>query len=267
MLRCLVRGCGDVGSAVAHALFVAGHRVAIHDVPGPTYPRRGMAFVDTMFDGRATLEGVMSKRAPDLPHLLEMTECGRAIPMVSADLQATLAAIQPDVLIDARMRKREIPERQAGLAPLTIGLGPNFIAGLTTDVVVETARGDHLGEIIHSGPSLPFEGGPRMIAGHGRGRFVYAPCAGQFETALALGTEVAPNEPIGTIDDRTIRAPMRGTLVGLTRNGVLVGRGAKIVEVDPRCNPRLAFGIGERPARIAAGVLKAVGSSGFVVAA
>ena len=68
-----------------------------------------------------------------------MTACGRAIPMVRVDLPATLAAIRPDVLIDARMRKREIPERQAGLAPLTIGLGPNFLAGLSTDLVVETA--------------------------------------------------------------------------------------------------------------------------------
>ena len=31
-------------------------------------------------------------------------------------------------VIDARMRKRAVPKRQRDIAPLTIGLGPNFIA-------------------------------------------------------------------------------------------------------------------------------------------
>ncbi len=44
----LVRGCGDVGSAVAHGLFGAGYRVLIHDDPGPAHTRRGMAFTDAL---------------------------------------------------------------------------------------------------------------------------------------------------------------------------------------------------------------------------
>ena len=39
----LVRGCGDVGSAVAHRLYDAGYRVFMHDVPAPAHTRRGMA--------------------------------------------------------------------------------------------------------------------------------------------------------------------------------------------------------------------------------
>jgi phosphoglycerate dehydrogenase-like enzyme len=34
----LVRGVGDVGSAVAAVLFHAGYRVALHDEPGPSVP-------------------------------------------------------------------------------------------------------------------------------------------------------------------------------------------------------------------------------------
>jgi hypothetical protein len=43
-------------------------------------------------------------------------------------------------VIDARMRKRAVPEGQRGLAPLTIGLGPNFIAGENVDVATNHCR-------------------------------------------------------------------------------------------------------------------------------
>ena len=53
-----VRGIGDVGSAVAHRLFRAGHRVWICDEPLSAAPRRGMAFTDACFDGSAVLDRV-----------------------------------------------------------------------------------------------------------------------------------------------------------------------------------------------------------------
>jgi hypothetical protein len=58
----LVRGVGDVGSAVAAVLFHAGYRVALHDEPEPTTPRRGMAFTDAVFDGVAVLDGLTARR-------------------------------------------------------------------------------------------------------------------------------------------------------------------------------------------------------------
>jgi xanthine dehydrogenase accessory factor len=36
------------------------------------------------------------------------------------------------------MRKRDRPEVQRGLAPLAIGLGPNFVAGGAIHIMVET---------------------------------------------------------------------------------------------------------------------------------
>jgi xanthine dehydrogenase accessory factor len=58
----LVRGSGDVGSAVAHLLLRSGHAVLIHDVDRPAAPRRGMAFADAVFDGSCTLDGVRARR-------------------------------------------------------------------------------------------------------------------------------------------------------------------------------------------------------------
>ena len=66
-LAVLARGVGDVGSAVAHALFRRGHAVVIHDDAAPTATRRRMAFTDAVFDGQAELAGVRATRVDD-PH-------------------------------------------------------------------------------------------------------------------------------------------------------------------------------------------------------
>ena len=55
----LVRGLGDVGSAVAHALHESGFAAVLHDLPRPSHARRGMSFADALFEGVETLAGVL----------------------------------------------------------------------------------------------------------------------------------------------------------------------------------------------------------------
>ena len=254
----LVRGTGDVGSAVAHALFRAGHAVVLHDQPRPSHHRSGMAFVNALYDGATELQGVLGKkaRAPaDLPH---MVRCGRAVPVSDAPFDEVIALVHPDVLVDARMRKREHPESQRGLAPLTIGLGPNFEAGVNADAAVETAWGDELGAVLWSGRTRDLEGEPQEIAGHARARYVYAPCSGVFSTALNVGDAVEEGQELAQVDGTPLHAPLSGCLRGLTRNGAPVRAGTKVIEVDPRGDPAAAHGLGERPRRIAEGVLSAI---------
>lgn len=254
---CLVRGCGDIGSAVARTLFSAGHPVLIHDVAEPGFARRGMAFTNAMFDGAAVLEDVTGRRTGDLFSIRWMLDRREEIPLVAENFTKILEHLRPDVLIDARMNKRSIPDRQSGLAPLTIGLGPNFVAGETTDLVIETAW-EALGRVIESGSSLPLSGEPRPIAGYGRERYVYAPAEGRFETDCEIGARVAKGEPVARIGDEVIRAPLDGCLRGLTHAGASVKAGTKVVEIDPRGDPAKAFGIAERPGKIAQAVLTAV---------
>ncbi len=135
----LVRGIGDVGSAVAHHLFRASYAVAIHDDTMPTTPRRTMAFTDAVFDGRAFLDGVTARRVDTLPQARSLLIDREVIPVLVGDFAATLAALGPAILVDARMRKRAQPEPQRGLAPLVIGLGPNFVAGGNVNLAIETS--------------------------------------------------------------------------------------------------------------------------------
>ncbi len=257
MARVLIRGSGDVGSAVAHLLLRHGHEVAIHDVAVPAAPRRGMAFADAIFDGACELDGVRARRV-ELEQLPGALGGDEVFVSVAPELGDALAAVLPDVLVDARMRKRAQPEAQRGLAPLTIGLGPNFVAGETTDLAIETQWGDALGAVVTRGPTQPLGGEPRAFEGHARDRFVYAPVGGVLRTRAAIAQRVEAGETVATIGDEPLRAPLAGILRGLVHDGVPVAAGAKVIEVDPRGDLSKVHGIGPRPRRIAEGVLEAM---------
>lgn len=254
----LVRGSGDVGSAVAHRLYTSGHPVVIHDVPLPAAPRRGMAFTDAIFDGQCELEGVTARRVDDLAALPPALASGAVVPVTTLDLLNVLGAVHPDVLVDARMRKRAHPEPQLELAPLTIGLGPNFVAGEITHLAIETQWGDGLGSVITRGPTQALAGEPRSFEGHARDRFIYAPAAGVFRTAAAIGQRVRRGEPVAAIGGEQLSAPLDGIVRGLTHDGVPVEAGAKVLEVDPRGELEAAMGMGPRPRKIAEGVAEAI---------
>jgi xanthine dehydrogenase accessory factor len=261
--RVLIRGSGDVGSAVAHLLLREGHEVVIHDVALPAAPRRGMAFADAIIDGACSLDGVRARRVDDVAGL--GPRGWSDVLVTTAELGEVLEVARPDVLVDARMRKRAVPEVQRGLAPLTIGLGPNFVAGETTDLAIETQWGDELGTIVVAGPTQALGGEPRSFEGHARDRFVYAPAAGVMRTAASIAQRVSAGEVVATIGEAELRAPLDGILRGLVHDGVPVDVGAKVVEVDPRGDLEKVFGIGPRPARIAEGVLAAMGRASLDV--
>jgi xanthine dehydrogenase accessory factor len=261
-VRVLIRGIGDIGSAVAHRLFREGYAVVLHDGPMPTTTRRGMAFADAVFEGHASLDGVHAVRAHDIARVKESLDSRNAIPVYVRDIGALLAHLHPSVLVDARMRKHAAPEVQRELAPLTIGLGPQLIAGRHADVVVETSW-EGLGAVITDGASRPLAGEPREIAGHGRDRYVYAPLDGVFRTKTRIGDAVRTGQEIAAIGSMALLAPLDGILRGLTRDGVPVSVRTKVIEVDPRSREAEVRGIGERPRRIADGVLSAIRASTF----
>jgi xanthine dehydrogenase accessory factor len=254
--RVLIRGSGDVGSAVAHLLQRSGHHVVIHDVALPAAPRRGMAFADAIFDGACELDGVRARLLESIDTLPDATTDD--VLLTTAPFERALAATAPDVLVDARMRKRAQPEQQRGLAPLTIGLGPNFVAGETADLAIETQWGDALGAVLEHGPTRALGGEPRDFDGHARDRFVYAPVAGVMRTQAQIAQRVVAGEPIAAIGDAQLLAPLDGILRGLVHDGVPVEAGAKVLEVDPRGDISKVTGIGVRPGLIAAGVVAAI---------
>lgn len=256
----IVRGVGEIGSAIAHRLFSSGLPVIIHDHPAPAACRRGMAFVDAMFDGYSMLDDIGAQRTADDREIALLLQSRAAVPVSAGDFSQLVRAFRPHILIDARMRKRALPEPQMLFAPVTIGIGPNFVAGRSVDAVIESEWGEHLGRVIGERCARPLAGEPRRIGGLGRERFVYAPASGVFRSSRPIGARVRAGEMLAAIDGLPLLAPLSGTLRGLTRDGVPVTAGSKVIEVIPHGAVSPVFGLGERPLKIAAGVVEAIGT-------
>ena len=256
----LVKGAGDVGSAVAHALHQAGYAVVLVEGAEPATARRGMSFAEAVFGGRAELEGVEAVRVEGAEGALALLAEGRVIPLYVGPADEPRRALTPAVVVDARMRKRERPEVQIDEAPLTIGLGPGFRAGETTHLAIETSWGLELGRVLEQGETEAYTGQPREVLGYTRERYSYAPAAGTWRTELAIGDAVRAGQVLGRVGDEELRAAIDGVVRGITRDGVPVGLGAKVADVDPRGEQAVVAGITERPRRIAEGVLAAVAS-------
>ncbi|MEW5710281.1 MAG: hypothetical protein AB1830_15495 [Pseudomonadota bacterium] len=231
----LVRGANDVASAVALALARTGFAVLLVEAPAPAICRCGQSFANAAFDGAATLEGVTALLIDD-PAAWARSATAGVIAMTVRPLEDFVAFFEASLWVDGRMRKRAVPEDQRGRAPLVIGLGPNFIAGE-----------------------------PKPIGGYGRERYVYAPRAGVFRTRHRIGQAVAEGEIVARIDALPIAAPKSGILRGLIHDGVRVEPGTKSVEVVPA--GASVFGVSERAAAIACGVIAALRLRGCLPAA
>jgi xanthine dehydrogenase accessory factor len=253
----LVLGAGDVGSAVAHALLGAGHRVALADVPLPAVLRRGMAFADALAEGEAQLAGITAWRSDDLGAIARAMDRKPAGIAITALPLADLAGMPWGVVVDARMRKHSGPAPvEMGAAPV-IGLGPGFVAGGNCAIGVETSW-EAPGRVIREGPTLRQAGEPRALGGARRERLAAAAGDGVFTTKRRIGEAVQAGEVVGELSGTRLAAPLAGVLRGLVRDGVPVKRGTKLFEVDPRGDRAACFGLGERPAAVAAGVVQAV---------
>ena len=140
--------------------------------------------------------------------------------------------------MDAILAKRNLGTCR-NMAPLTIALGPGFVAGQDVDAVVETKRGHRLGRIIREGSAIPNTGIPGVIGGYGAERVIHAQANGVFMNVRKIGDLVEKGEAIATIrtpegKDIPVTAQISGILRGLLRSGYTVTPGFKIADIDPR---------------------------------
>lgn len=249
----IVRGSGEIASGIAHTLHKAGFPVVVHDIGTPSSTRRRMSFTDAVFDGTATLSGVTARRADTVAELLPMLARRRFLPVTVMGFTTLLAALPWAALVDARMRVRQMAEPQMRLAPLTVGIGPGFVADASVAVAVDTDW-QHLGRIVARGPTTPATE-PQKIAGIGHERFIQTPFSGTFRSRYDVGHWVTAGDIIAQVDEAPLAAPLTGVLRGITRDGVPVAAGTKVIEVDPRGWDAVFSGIGERPFKVSESVL------------
>ncbi len=257
----MVLGCGDLGSAIALHLHRTGFAVVLIDDADPPWARRGMAFTDAWYVGNAELEGEAALFCASLRSVPLVLDRSAAIAATTWSWPGVANALQPIALIDARARWQGpafplLTRAPAGL--YTIGAGPGFVVGEHVHAAVETAWGAQLGNIIDSGGTLSIHCDTPRLGDAGRERFVSSTLSGRFSTYRRIGDHVERGELVGAIGNQPVVAPLTGVLRGLAARGARVEPRTNVVEVDPRNDPALCFGVEERPRRVAEGVLAAL---------
>lgn len=165
---------------------------------------------------------------------------------------------KPEVVVDAILAKKNLGTTKK-MAPITIALGPGFMAGKDVDVVIETMRGHKLGRPIYQGTALKNTGVPGVIKGYGKERVIHSPNAGTVKHVRHLTDIVKKGEVIAYVDQTPIYATMDGLLRGLIKEGFVVTQGFKMADIDPREDEyENCFTISDKARCIAGGVIEAI---------
>jgi xanthine dehydrogenase accessory factor len=271
----VVRGGGDLGTGVAHRLHRAGYEVVVLEAERPTAVRRLVAFGEAVREGSVIVEGVEARLAdlrdvaaralggPGAPAGGPVTGRRGWVPVVVDPEGRAIGPLRPDAIVDARMAKRNLGTSRTD-APVTIGLGPGFSAGVDVDLVVETKRGHALGRVIESGPAAADTGVPGRVGGAGAERVLRSPADGAFASSRAIGDLVEAGDRVGSVDGEPVRARIAGIVRGLTADGSPVGRGDKIGDVDPRGDEVDPRAISDKARAVGGAVLEALLSKGVL---
>lgn len=253
----IVRGGGDIASGTIQKLHRSGFQVLVLETDKPTSIRRNVSFSEAVYDGQAEIEETKAVLADNLIDIHKAWQEGN-VPVVIDTEGKYIELLKPIALVDAILAKRNLGTRKQ-MAPITIALGPGFIAGEDVDIVIETMRGHNLGRLIFQGCAMPNTGVPGEIGGFSSERVVYSPCAGFIKNIKHIGDIVQENELLAIIGDEKIFSPIAGILRGIIRDGSQIGKGLKIADVDPRLSElQNCFTISDKARNIAGGVLEAI---------
>lgn len=252
----LIRGGGELASGVALRLFRAGLRVVITELPQPLAIRRLVSFAEAVYRGQTQVEEVTACCVENPRHALERMN-HRQIPVLIDPQAKCLEFLRPLVLVDGRMTKLA-PEYGMDVAPLVIGLGPGFNAGVNCHAVIETHRGHTLGRVIWSGEPLPDSGIPDGVQGRFAERVLRAPCSGIFRPLAEIGESLESGRMIAEVNGCPIHAPFTGVLRGILHEGLLVQEGLKVGDLDPRNDPNYCRLVSDKSLAVGGGALEAM---------
>lgn len=254
-IEVLIRGAGDLATGVALRLHRCGFRVVLTELPEPLAVRRTVAFAQAAYDGATTVEGVTARRV-DAARVHATLGDGE-IPLVIDPQGWAIGALLPDVIVDARMAKRNLGTSREDAA-LVIGLGPGFVAGEDCHAVIETNRGHNLGRVIWAGSAEPDTGLPGRIGGADAERVLRAPADGVVTAVRDIGEVIRVGEIVAIVGEVEVVADTSGVLRGMLHDGLRVEAGTKLGDIDPRADPSHVHTVSDKSLAIAGGVLEAV---------
>jgi len=256
-LTVLVRGAGEMASGVAHRLHRSHFKISMLEIPNPLAVRREVSFCEAIYEGEKEVEGVRTKLISSPKGIQSVWKEDKIPLLIDPDGKETRGFLAFDVLVDAIIAKRNLGT-QIKDAPLVIGLGPGFTAGKDVHIVIETNRGQHLGKVILSGTAEPDTGTPGEMGGFTVERVLRTMKKGILHPHKSIGERVSKGSVVAVVDDFPVIAQISGVVRGLLRDGVVVKKGMKVGDIDPRGKKEYCFTISEKARAIAGGVLEAI---------
>jgi xanthine dehydrogenase accessory factor len=256
MQAVVLRGGGDLATGVAVRLTRAGFHVLVTEIEHPLAVRRLVALAEAVYAGEIRIEDCTGRRIDSADQAEDVWRQGGIPVLVDPELART-QAISMLALVDGRMRKVP-PKLGMEAAPLVIGLGPGFTAGQDCHAVVETNRGHHMGRVLWRGSAEADTGVPERVAGHDADRVLRAPADGVLRSAASLGEVIGAGAVVAEVNGVQLTAPFRGALRGLVHDGVVVQRGDKVGDLDPRAEPSYCTQISDKALAVGGGVLEAL---------
>lgn len=264
-LKVVIRGGGDLATAVIQKLYRCGFDVLVCELQTPRTVRRTVSVSNAVFEGVYKVEDLHAIRLDiqdplDAENTLKSIEaiwqCGQ-IPVVINREAEMMALIKPNVFIDATLSKRTV-DYSLDKAPIVIGLGPEIEAGVNAHVVVETNRGHDLGRLIFEGFAAPNTHEPGEIADIKSERVLRAPCDGVLIALKQIGDLVTAGEIVAYVNDNAIITPISGMIRGMIHASVPIRKGLKIGDVDPRGIDANCHTISDKGRNIGGGVVEAI---------
>jgi len=252
--KVLIRGAGEMASAVGVVLHRVGFSVIMTELPIPLAIRRTVCFSDAMLNGTAEVEGIQSIQA-DYNNYIGILS-NENIPVIEDSIEL-ITQIKPETYVDARLLKYTVQDRRS-LAEFIVGLGPGFTVGVNCSAIIETMRGHNLGRVIWDGSASSNTGVPGKIGGESARRVIYSPGAGNIEWLVDFGDIVEQNQVLGTIGEIEIKSHISGIVRGLISPKVNTTKGMKIADVDPRGEEVDYTTVSDKARCVGRGVLEAI---------
>jgi xanthine dehydrogenase accessory factor len=252
----LIKGAGEQASGVAHRLSRCHFKVVMTELPFPLAERREVSFCEAVYEGQKEVEGLIAELAQTTADIHRIWGSNR-LPILTCEAGKIERDLRPHVVVDGRMAKRNLGTKISE-APLVIGLGVGFEAGVDVHVVVETNRGHNLGRVIYQGKAESNTGIPDDICGLTVERVFHAPKTGRFLARKKIGDYVEAGEVVAYIDEIPITSKICGVVRGILRDGLEVRKGVKAGDIDPRGIREHCFTISDKPRAIAGGVLEVI---------
>ena len=256
----VIRGAGDLATAVGIRLHKAGFSVVHLEVAQPTVIRSTVSFATAMFDGITTVEGVTARKCEisDVLHVLDDGE----VPVIADPSCDILNTLNPVALVDAILAKKNLGTNKS-MAPFTVALGPGFEAGKDVDAVIETQRGHRLGVIIKEGSAAPNTGIPGIIGGYGKERVMHTEAKGIYRPVAKIGDIVKENQIVAYVDTEDgqsvpVITTIAGKVRGMLHEGLYVPVGFKVADVDPRGEATDHLTCSDKARAISGSVLEAI---------